>query len=186
MVLTACLVLSRANGLFCHRRFTDIGASPPGWARSASAKLDASVAASGPHDLTVRDTRLRQRLRRVLDPSPPKLQRRRKRRSSACWKTAHGPEDPPCVSICAPTLSRPPHPAPHFATIMIRPSVGRDSGLIRPIWILENRNIFPKGAGQRYTGHAAASLICPTGSQAITRSRARGTNSRVVRRGAPA
>jgi hypothetical protein len=163
MVLTAWLVLSPANGLFCHRRFTDIGASLPGWARSASAKLDASVAASGPHDLTVRDTRPRQRLRRVLDPSPPKLQRRRKRRSSARRKTAHRPEDPPCVSICAPTLPRPPHPAPRFATIMIRPSVGRDGVLIRPILFLLNRNIFSKGAGQRQMRSAHWRTDLPVG-----------------------
>src|ERR1035437_6585881 len=36
-------------------------------------KLDASVGASGPHDFAVRSTRLRQRLRRALSASPPKL-----------------------------------------------------------------------------------------------------------------
>src|SRR5277367_73605 len=43
MVLTAYNALSPVTGLFCHRRFVD-----------CSAKLDASVGASGPHDLAVR------------------------------------------------------------------------------------------------------------------------------------
>ena len=43
MVLTAYLVLSPVTGLVCHRRLAD-----------TSAKLDASVGASGPHDFAVR------------------------------------------------------------------------------------------------------------------------------------
>src|ERR1700686_4930343 len=43
MVLTASFVLSPVIGLFCHRRFAN-----------ESAKLDASVEASGPHDFSVR------------------------------------------------------------------------------------------------------------------------------------
>ena len=43
MVLTASFVISPAIGLFCHRRFAN-----------NSAKLDASVEASGPHDFSVR------------------------------------------------------------------------------------------------------------------------------------
>ena len=49
---TAYFVLSPAIGLFCHRRLAD-----------TSAKLDASVEASGPHDFAVRYQRFRQRRR---------------------------------------------------------------------------------------------------------------------------
>ena len=43
MVLTVSFVISPVTGLSCHRRLADI-----------SAKLDASVGASGPHDFAVR------------------------------------------------------------------------------------------------------------------------------------
>jgi hypothetical protein len=43
MVLTVSFALSPVIGLFCHRRLAD-----------TSAKLDASVEASGPHDFAVR------------------------------------------------------------------------------------------------------------------------------------
>jgi hypothetical protein len=43
MVLTVSFVLSPVTGLCCHRRYAD-----------NSAKLDASVGASGPHDFAVR------------------------------------------------------------------------------------------------------------------------------------
>jgi hypothetical protein len=43
MVLTVSFVLSPVTGLSCHRRLAD-----------TSAKLDASVGASGPHDFAVR------------------------------------------------------------------------------------------------------------------------------------
>jgi hypothetical protein len=49
VVLTVSFVLSPVIGLFCHRRLADI-----------SAKLDASVEASGPHDFAVRFRRSRQ------------------------------------------------------------------------------------------------------------------------------
>jgi hypothetical protein len=48
MVLTGSFVLSPVIGLCCHRHLADI-----------SAKLDAGVEASGPHDFSVRDTRIR-------------------------------------------------------------------------------------------------------------------------------
>src|ERR1700687_2459437 len=56
MVLTAYFVLSPVTGLCCHRRRAD-----------NSAKLDASVGASGPHDFTVRVSTIRQASR----PRPP-------------------------------------------------------------------------------------------------------------------
>jgi hypothetical protein len=45
MVLTVSFVLSPVIGLFCHRRLAEF----------SSAKLDASVEASGPHDFAVRE-----------------------------------------------------------------------------------------------------------------------------------
>jgi hypothetical protein len=53
---TAYFVLSPVTGLFCHRRRAD-----------NSAKLDASVGASGPHDFAVRVSTIRQARR----PRPP-------------------------------------------------------------------------------------------------------------------
>jgi hypothetical protein len=44
MVLTVSFVLSPVTGLFCHRHPAD-----------NSARLDASVGASGPHDFAVRE-----------------------------------------------------------------------------------------------------------------------------------
>jgi hypothetical protein len=55
MVLTVSFVISPVIGLFCHRRL-----------RMKSAKLDASVEASGPHDFAVRKLkRIRQSAARV-------------------------------------------------------------------------------------------------------------------------
>src|ERR1700693_3862776 len=54
MVLTVSFALSPVIGLFCHRRLAD-----------TSAKLDAGVEASGPHDFTVRACAVRQRRIRV-------------------------------------------------------------------------------------------------------------------------
>ena len=50
---TAYFVLSPAIGLSCHRRLADIGTSARLGSRT-SARLDAGVEASGPHDFTVR------------------------------------------------------------------------------------------------------------------------------------
>jgi|SRR6266478_5167386 hypothetical protein len=55
---TAYVVLSPVTGLFCHRRLADIVLSRSGRAKQNSAKLDASVGASGPHDFAVREKRL--------------------------------------------------------------------------------------------------------------------------------
>ena len=48
--VTVCFALSPVTGLFCHRRRAD-----------NSAKLDASVGASGPHDFAVRNNIVRLR-----------------------------------------------------------------------------------------------------------------------------
>jgi hypothetical protein len=102
MVLTAYVGLSPVTGLFCHRRLADIVLSKPGWADLNSAKLDASVGASGPHDFAVRDQHL----------------------SSACRGIAHKSFDQPCNPVARKTLPRPPHPHPASVTIAIRPSCG--------------------------------------------------------------
>jgi hypothetical protein len=67
MVLTVSFVLSPVIGLCCHRRLADIGVSGPLGLTSPSARLDASVEASGPHDFAVRCQRPRQKHR----PRPP-------------------------------------------------------------------------------------------------------------------
>src|SRR5712675_2061901 len=69
-------------------------------------ELDASVGASGPHDFAVRSNISRQR---AVDRSQV-------------------PENPPCDPIARKMLPRPPHPAPTFVTIMIRPSFGVGCG----------------------------------------------------------
>jgi hypothetical protein len=56
MVLTVSFVLSPVTGLSCHRRLAE-----------NSAKLDASVGASGPHDFAVRISIIRQRAIRAPD-----------------------------------------------------------------------------------------------------------------------
>src|SRR5205814_7495934 len=68
----------------------EYGWSAPGRADFASAKLDAGVEASGPHDFAVRSNIVRLRARASLTG----------------WT-------PPCDSDCAPTLPRPPHPVPN-------------------------------------------------------------------------
>src|ERR1700737_1087492 len=62
MVLTVSFVLSPVTGLFCHRRLSD-----------NSAKLDASVGASGPHDFAVRADAVRRQHLRVhrIPPQRP-------------------------------------------------------------------------------------------------------------------
>jgi hypothetical protein len=55
MVLTASFALSPVIGLSCHRHLAEMD----------SAKLDAGVEASGPHDFTVRVSTFRQARRRV-------------------------------------------------------------------------------------------------------------------------
>src|SRR5229473_881833 len=51
---TAYVALSPVTGLFCHRHQRISGLSAPGRADLPSARLDASVGASGPHDFAVR------------------------------------------------------------------------------------------------------------------------------------
>src|SRR5712672_3005203 len=103
MVLTAYVVLSPVTGLFCHRRQRISDLSAPGWADLPSAKLDASVGASGPHDFAVRSNISRPR---AVDRSQIfRFALRSHRAQNAAASTAS-------------------HPA--SVTIAIRPSVGRD------------------------------------------------------------
>jgi hypothetical protein len=57
---TAYFALSPAIGLSCHRRLADIGTSARSGSRT-SARLDAGVEASGPHDFAVRFSAVRLR-----------------------------------------------------------------------------------------------------------------------------
>jgi hypothetical protein len=92
MVLTVSFALSPVIGLVCHRHLAD-----------TSAKLDAGVEASGPHDFAVRE-RLPQKHSTALVPVPPKFLGRR--------ISAARLAPPP----------RPPHPVPTSVTIAKRPS----------------------------------------------------------------
>jgi hypothetical protein len=65
----------------------------PGWAGCISARLDASIGASGPHDFAVRD-RLRQRSRRTSYHPPSFVEDGLQRRSSAPRSIAHGKTRP--------------------------------------------------------------------------------------------
>src|SRR6266436_4646481 len=67
-----------------------------------SARLDASIGASEPHDFTVREKRL----------------------SSACHSSAHGPYDPPCHPLTSPDAAASTASRPASVTIAIRPSSG--------------------------------------------------------------
>ena len=102
MVLTVSFVLSPVTGLVCHRRSADRFLSKPGRADLNSARLDASVGASGPHDFAVRCNISRplavDRSRAFRQPA---LQSRRAQNAAA--STA---------------------PLPASVTIMIRPSGG--------------------------------------------------------------
>src|SRR6266481_4254273 len=77
------------------------GLSKPGRARKTSADLTPATGA--------RTTR---------------LCRTPQHRSSNALSIAHG--KPPCDHDCAPTLPRPPHPVPTFATMANAPLAGRD------------------------------------------------------------
>jgi hypothetical protein len=71
MVLTASFVLSPVTGLFCHRRLADPWCISTRLGGCISAKLDASVGASGPHDFAVREKHLSSARLRSLTGNPP-------------------------------------------------------------------------------------------------------------------
>src|SRR5450631_2875185 len=100
MVLTAYVALSPVIGLFCHRR-QRIGFVYARLGRRNSAKLDASVGASGPHDFAVRCNISRPRAGDRSQIFRPALRSHRTQNAAA---------------------STAPHPA--FVTIAIRPLCG--------------------------------------------------------------
>jgi hypothetical protein len=87
MVLTVYSALSPVTGLFCHRRLADIVLSKPGWADLNSAKLDASVGASGPHDFAVRNNISRPRAVDRSQVFQPALQSHRAQNAAASTAT---------------------------------------------------------------------------------------------------
>jgi len=84
-----CFVISSATGLFCHRRSADVDASDPVGPETSPQNL---TPASGRQDHTTSPYATSPL---VCAPS-----------------VAHESKGPPCDHDCAPTLSRPPHPAP--------------------------------------------------------------------------
>jgi hypothetical protein len=107
MVLTAYFVISPVIGLCCHRHLADWQRVRARLGRHASAKFDASVEASGPHDLTVRACAVRR--------SRPRDRSRETR-----------PAIPLRASAAAAIAS-----CPAFVTIAIRPSGGQDGAAYR-------------------------------------------------------
>jgi len=89
MVLTVSFVISPVTGLVCHRRFADIDASRPVGPENASAKLDASVGASGPHDFAVRNIAVR--LHTVISSRPQRTALPPRLRADAVASTASRP-----------------------------------------------------------------------------------------------
>jgi hypothetical protein len=89
MVLTVSFVLFPVIGLSCHRHLADIGFVCARSGRKTSARLDAGVEASEPHDFAVRVSISRQRAVRSLTGLHP-----------------------PCDHLARKTLPRPPHPTP--------------------------------------------------------------------------
>ena len=101
MVLTVSFGLSPVTGLFCHRHQRTNVLSASGWADTTSANL---TPASGRQDHTT-------------SPYAAIVSRPHAVDRSQIFRSA-------LQSRCTQTLPRPPHPAPRFVTIMIRPSGG--------------------------------------------------------------
>src|SRR5450631_4122289 len=90
---TAYFVLSPVTGFLATVALRMTDAARPRLGGHISAKLDASVGASGPHDFAVRD-RLRQRSRRTSYHPPSFVEDGLQRRSSAPRSIAHGKTRP--------------------------------------------------------------------------------------------
>ena len=112
----------------------------PGWAGFASAGLDATLEASGPHDFAVRSNPsspggfagarpvFASRLRRARPEFARRLRRARRRTSARRW-IAHGvPCEPALPSRFTPDAAASTASRPASLTIRIRPSVGQDGG----------------------------------------------------------
>jgi hypothetical protein len=116
---TAYFVLFPAIGLVCHRRLAKPGQVRARLGRPASARLDAGVEASEPHDFTVHG-------RLAPKPSTGVVPIRRSpgegvfgivRQRAPSSLTG----EPALRHFARPTLPRPPHPAPTFVTMANAP-----------------------------------------------------------------
>jgi hypothetical protein len=137
---TAYFVLSPAIGLSCHRRLADIGTSARSGSRT-SARLDAGVEASGPHDFAVRFSAVRLRAQGI----------------------AHGSIKPALRSHLARGHRRVHRIPPRVNDDGQRPSVGRDGESHSLILVSEKQKYFCKGGWTRQMQEA--SLICPSGNR---------------------
>src|SRR5215212_8035240 len=120
-----------------HRHLADKALSAPGRADIASAKLDAGIEASGPHDFTVRNNivRLRARDRSWVGPRPAIPIARRRRRVHRI-------------------------PCPTSVTIAKRPSVWDGMPrVVELIWVRGEAEYFCEW------GWTACPLICPSGTK---------------------
>jgi len=128
MVLTAYFVLSPVTGLVCHRRLRIGGEFGPVGPALASAKLDASVGASGPHDFAVRNNIVR--LHAVNRSRAQRTALRPRLRADAAASTASRPA---------------------FVTIASRPSGDETGRLIEVILASAKAEYF---SNQGWTGFA--------------------------------
>src|SRR6202790_104133 len=137
---TAYFVLSPAIGLSCHRRLADISTSARLGSRT-SARLDAGVEASGPHDFAVRFSAVRLRAQGI----------------------AHGSIKPALRSHLARGHRRVHRIPPRVNDDGQRPSVGRDGESYSLILVSEKQKYFCKEGWTRQMQEA--SLICPSGNR---------------------
>jgi hypothetical protein len=128
--LTAYFVLSPVTGFLATVALRMTDAARPRLGGHISAKLDASVGASGPHDFTVRD-RLRQRSRRTSYRPASFVEDGLQRRSSAPRSIAHGKTRPAIPSAPDAVASIASHRA--FVTIASRPFSGETGELLAVI-----------------------------------------------------
>jgi hypothetical protein len=136
---TAYFVLSPAIGLSCHRRLADIGTSARSGSRT-SARLDAGVEASGPHDFAVRCSAVRLRAQGI----------------------AHGSIKPALRSHLARGHRRVHRIPPRVNDDGQRPSVGRDGGGYRFDLGFGKTEIFLQMGLDRQKHEPL--LICPSGA----------------------
>src|SRR6266566_2937253 len=108
--------------------------------RLASAKLDASLGASEPHDFAVRFSIFRPARRSI----------------------AHRPCPPALHHVACPTLPRPPHPVPNVRDDRETPLCGTGRGeSVEVIWVRRQTKYFCK---RGWTDHFGKhEVICPSG-----------------------
>jgi hypothetical protein len=138
---TAYIVLSPAIGLSCHRHLAGYGASAR-LGLHTSARLDAGVEASGPHDFAVRCSAVRLRAQGI----------------------AHGSIKPALRSHLARGRCRVHRIPSRVNDDGQRPSVGRDGESYSLICISEKQKYFCERGWT--TDHRTAAVICPSGKSA--------------------